>query len=510
VQQAQDVLMLPELPAARSELVLPLRFGSSITGALEIISEQANSFGAEDVLVYQILADQIAVALRNAELYRNEQRRRHLAESMERAGRVLSSSLDLSTVPVRILEQLNEVVPYGRGALFLREGDHLTLIAQRGFPDDPRVASLSVQLRPGDVFNQMVQTREYVRLDDVRQDSRWTQVAWLPLHASFLGIPLIAQDEVIGMISLTREAPAAFADEDATLAKAFAGQASIALENARLYHEIARLNEYLEQKVRERTEELNRAYQALERLDRTKSDFINIAAHELRTPLTVIKGYAQVLAVGTAPDSPQKSLAEGIQRGAERLHEIVNSMLDVAKISTEQLALYRQPVRLHHVIENVAAHFREALEERHLTLTIEGVEALPVVYCDPDMMYKVFYHLVVNAIKYTPDGGRITITGQHLADVEPEQVQIVVADTGIGIAKEHQELIFERFYQTGEVSFHSSGKTKFKGGGPGLGLAIAKGAVVAHQGRIWVESEGCNEETCPGSRFYVQIPVGKK
>ncbi len=510
VQQAQDVLMLPELPAARSELVLPLRFGSSIVGALEIISEQVNSFGAEDVLVYQILADQIAVALRNAELYRNEQRRRHLAESMERAGRVLSSSLDLMTVPIRILEQLNEVVPYGRGALFLREGDHLTLIAQRGFPDDPRVANLSVPLRPGDIFQQMVQTREYVRVDDVRQDPRWAQVDWLPLHASFLGIPLIAQDEVIGMISLTREAPAAFADEDATLAKAFSGQASIALENARLYHEIARLNEHLEQKVRERTEELNRAYQALERLDRTKSDFINIAAHELRTPLTVIKGYVQVLGVGLAPDSPQKSLVEGIQRGAERLHEIVNSMLDVAKISTEQLALYRQPVRLHHVIENVAAHFREALEERRLTLTVEGLEALPIVYCDPDMMYKVFYHLVVNAIKYTPDGGRITITGKHLADAEPEQVQIVVADTGIGIAKEHQELIFERFYQTGEVSFHSSGKTKFKGGGPGLGLAIAKGAVVAHQGRIWVESEGCNEETCPGSRFYVQIPVGKK
>lgn len=510
MRQAQDVLMLPELPASRSELVLPLRFGNFVMGALDIVSEQVNGFTAEDQMVYQILADQIAVAMRNAELYRNEQRRRRLAESMERAGRVLSSSLKLNEVPVRILEQLAEVVPYGRGALFLREGEQLTLIAQRGFPDDPRVAMLAVPIRSGDIFQRMAQTRDFVRVDDVRADAGWSQVDWLPLHASFLGIPLIAQDEAIGMISLTREAVAAFTDEDATLAKAFAGQASIALENARLYNEITRLNEHLEQKVRERTEELNRAYTALERLDRTKSDFINVAAHELRTPLTVIKGYAQVLGTAADPNSPQRSLVEGIQRGVERLHEIVNSMLDVAKISTEQLALYRQPVKLAHIIDNVALHFREALQERSLTLTVEGVETLPIVYCDPDMMYKVFYHLVVNAIKYTPDGGRITITGRHLADADPEMVEIVVADTGIGIAKEHQELIFERFYQTGEVSFHSSGKTKFKGGGPGLGLAIAKGAVVAHQGRIWVESEGCDEKTCPGSRFYVQIPVGKK
>ncbi len=510
VRQASDFLMLQELPAARAELVLPLRFGRQILGALDIMSEQFNGFGPEDQIVYQIMADQIAVAMRNAELYRNEQQRRRLAESMERAGRVLSSSLDLRAVPGRILEQLAEVVPYGRGALFLREGDALTLIAQRGFPDDARVESLVVRLRAGDVFSRMVEKRDFVRVDDVRRDPGWQQVEWLPVHASFLGIPLIAQDKVIGMISLTREGVAAFTDEDATLASAFAGQASIALENARLYNEITRLNEHLEQKVRERTEELNRAYQALERLDRTKSDFINVAAHELRTPLTVIKGYAQVLNAGADPNSSQKTLVDGIQRGVERLHEIVNSMLDVAKISTEQLSLYRQPVKLAHVIENVALHFREALEERHLTLTLEGLDALPIVYCDPDMMYKVFYHLVVNAIKYTPDGGRITITGTHLADADPEVVQLVVADTGIGIAKEHQDLIFERFYQTGEVSFHSSGKTKFKGGGPGLGLAIAKGAVLAHQGRIWVESAGCDERTCPGSRFYVQIPVGKK
>jgi signal transduction histidine kinase len=117
----------------------------------------------------------------------------------------------------------------------------------------------------------------------------------------------------------------------------------------------------------------------------------------------------------------------------------------------------------------------------------------------------------MNAIKYTPDGGHICINARITND-EPEyaEVEVVVTDTGIGIAPQHHELIFEKFYQTGEVMLHSSGKTKFKGGGPGLGLAIARGIVEAHEGRIWVESPGYDETTFPGSKFYVRLPVDGK
>jgi signal transduction histidine kinase len=114
----------------------------------------------------------------------------------------------------------------------------------------------------------------------------------------------------------------------------------------------------------------------------------------------------------------------------------------------------------------------------------------------------------MNAIKFTPDGGQITITGRVLTgDAGPDIIEIVVSDTGIGIDQEHHDLIFDKFYQTGEVMLHSSGTTKFKGGGPGLGLAIAKGAVAAHGGAIWVESAKHDEDECPGSRFVVQLPL---
>ena len=133
---------------------------------------------------------------------------------------------------------------------------------------------------------------------------------------------------------------------------------------------------------------------------------------------------------------------------------------------------------------------------------------LPDIEADAGTLEKVFYHLIINAVKYTPDGGRIQIEGRPLT--EPDQspaVEISIADEGVGIAPDVQELIFEKFYQTGEVMLHSSGKTTFKGGGSGLGLAIARGIIGAHNGRIWVESPGHDEQTCPGSTFHLVLPV---
>lgn len=127
------------------------------------------------------------------------------------------------------------------------------------------------------------------------------------------------------------------------------------------------------------------------------------------------------------------------------------------------------------------------------------------------MVYKVFYQLVINAIKYTPDGGTITVSGVIVSPGEmnlPEGgVEIIVADTGIGIKPEFLEVIFTKFYKTGELALHSTGKTKFKGSGPGLGLAITKGIVEAHGGRVWADSSGMDEETCPGSQFHVVLPL---
>jgi signal transduction histidine kinase len=155
------------------------------------------------------------------------------------------------------------------------------------------------------------------------------------------------------------------------------------------------------------------------------------------------------------------------------------------------------------LLEKVSSMFEAALLERNISLRSTGLADLPAIAGDKDQLHKVFYHVIGNAIKYTPDGGRVTVAGRLLND----EVEITVRDTGIGIAPENQELVFKKFYQTGEVLLHSSGKTKFKGGGPGLGLAIARGIVDAHCGRIWLESPGYDEETNPGTTVFVRLPV---
>jgi signal transduction histidine kinase len=161
-------------------------------------------------------------------------------------------------------------------------------------------------------------------------------------------------------------------------------------------------------------------------------------------------------------------------------------------------------------IKKVYKGFIQDFDERKIKFQTEGLAELPIISADPELIQKVFYQLVMNAIKFTPDGGTVTVSGKYLNGNVPPQVEIAVCDTGIGIDPDSNLTIFEKFQQTGEVLLHSSGKTKFKGGGPGLGLAIARGIVEAHGGRIWMESPGYNEETNPGSKFFVSLPVEKK
>ncbi len=256
-------------------------------------------------------------------------------------------------------------------------------------------------------------------------------------------------------------------------------------------------------------EELTRALRRLERLDRTKTDFIQVSAHELRTPVAALLGYAQMMQSNeiVQREPSLQALVEGVVNSTKRLHRIFNNILDVSRVMANGVKVHRTQVNLFVIMDGVYREFREALEQRNLTLTYDSLRGLPPYPGDPDLLYKVFYHLVNNAIKYTPDGGSITVTGRVVETPDLGRcVEVAVEDTGIGIAPQDLDLIFEKFYRTGEVAFHSSGTFKFKGGGPGLGLAITKGMVELHGGRIWAESPGYDEETCPGSRFVVQLP----
>ncbi len=255
------------------------------------------------------------------------------------------------------------------------------------------------------------------------------------------------------------------------------------------------------------TERLDEANYALERLDKTKSDFIAIAAHELKTPLTLIEGYSGMLQeqmdIVDAEDKTQ-ILLRGIDNGTRRLNDIISDMIDISKIDSDTLVLNLQPFSVSHLLQSLAAEFNEKAQIRgHTFVIIEFPGIQETIMADEERLGQAFHNILANAIKYTPDGGRISIDGRIL----PGFVEIKVSDTGIGINVVDHDIIFEKFGRLGKVALHSSSKTNYKGGGPGLGLPITKGIVEAHGGTIWVESEGYDEVELPGTTFHILLPL---
>ncbi len=509
----QAILVPTGAEFSTSQIIAPLRSKNKVVGLVQVQSgPERGAFTEEDLNLVSALACQAAAALETARTYKAEQDRLQVSAVLVQAGRKLSKGLKPMELPARILEEMALVVPYERGSLLLREGDNLHIAAQRGFPEDERTRRLLIPLREGDVYFQIANSNRPVLIDDVTQADGWSQVAWLPLNLSWLGLPLFSKDSVVGMVSLTRREKEAFSQEDVLMATTFALQASAALDNAALYEEVTRFNQQLEQMVQQRTEELKKAMSTLERLDKNRADFINVAAHELRTPLTVMMGYLGMLGADqTVRGSAYLGEAvDGVLKGSERLHEIINSMLDVARIDNQVLELMPELVSVSSILKRVQADCQTYILQRKQTLNMVELERLPLIKGDSTLLLKVFQHLALNAIKYTPDGGTITIRGMHVQDAAlGECVEVTVQDTGIGIDPDQHELIFEKLYSTGKVALHSSGKATFKGGGPGLSLAIARGIILAHKGRIWVESERHDEEKFPGSCFHVLLPVSQ-
>lgn len=253
--------------------------------------------------------------------------------------------------------------------------------------------------------------------------------------------------------------------------------------------------------------QLKQVQQTLERLDRSKSDFIAVAAHELKTPLTLIEGYTAMLRESRDPaniTTVEAELMNGINSGTRRLKTIIDDMIDVSLIDNNLLQLNFQPVWVNRILTVVQTELDPATKERGQKFEVHNFPGNnEMTFGDPERLLQVFYNVLSNAIKYTPDGGEIIVNGRKL----PGFIEVIVHDTGIGINPEDQSIIFEKFTRLGNISLHSSGKTKFKGGGPGLGLHIAKGVIESHGGAIWVESPGYDEDTCPGSTFHVLLPL---
>jgi signal transduction histidine kinase/DNA-binding LacI/PurR family transcriptional regulator len=453
------------------------------------------------------------IASENAKLYSSEQARRHAAEALTRASRQLSSLSTEAEVPQQIVTQLSQIIPVDRCSLFLEDvNNEPRLRGHLGLPQYVPVEDLAYEVGEKNVYFDIAKQGEHLLIGDIKKVKDWRQPEWLPEDRSWLGIPLFAKNKVVGLLTMSRTGPNSFNQDEVLLADTFAVQASIALENARLYDKETSFNQLLERMVGERADELNKVITRLEKLDRNKSDFIQVAAHELRTPLTIIKGYMGMLK--SAPpikENPTLTLAmDGVLQGTDRLHQVVNSMLDVARLESQVLSPHLETVTLGPILRLIQKDYVEDLKTRQLTLELDpGINAVPPIRADSELLQKALDNVVVNAIKFTPDGGSIHIHAATVNGERGDMCEIRVRDTGIGINDADKEMIFEKLYQVGKVELHSSGRTKFKGGGPGLGLAIAAGIVKAHQGKIWVESPGYDEEKLPGSTFFIHIPLAK-
>lgn len=262
----------------------------------------------------------------------------------------------------------------------------------------------------------------------------------------------------------------------------------------------------METRVTHISSEMEKVQKQMERVDRSKSAFISVAAHELKTPITLIDGYASMMEdlIREGKGVSLDGLLTGMQTGIRRLRSIVDDMLDISMIDNHLLSLNFQPIQIEKLLDVLKGELEETVSRRRQTLEVRPFEGSKQwIYVDPARIMQAIRNILNNAVKYTPDGGRIVVDGRTL----PGLIEITIADTGIGISPEDQAVIFEKFGQLGRLDLHSSGKTKFKGGGPGLGLSISRGILEAHGGSIWVESEGYDEKKCPGSTFHVLIPI---
>ncbi len=331
---------------------------------------------------------------------------------------------------------------------------------------------------------------------------------WFSELRSEVYIPIFAKKQWIGLLAFGAKLSGnRYTRADLSVLSAHANQTAVALENARLVDNLMRLN----QEMRQARRSLEKNNLELQRIDQAKSDFISIASHELRTPLTLIKGYAEMLMDDPKLEKSQKTMLKGIHDGALRLHEVMDSMFDIAQIDARSLQPHLQAVDTALLIRQVSAEHEKTIVEREQILSIK-LPALPLVKADPHLLEKLFHHLIRNAVKFTPNNGWVTIAGKHIPSIvnlPNGGIEIIVSDTGVGVDPNLREVIFSKFYQPGELGKHSTSKTRFKGGGAGLGLALSKGIIEAHGGRIWVESPGYDEVNFPGSQFHIILPLAK-
>lgn len=386
----------------------------------------------------------------------------------------LNSTLDPDLLLRYIIETAADILECETASILLyneKQGD-LSFISSSG-SDRRKLAQIPVPIE-GSIAGLIFKTNQPMVINDVEQDSRHYQQVGSQLQfqaKNLLGVPMRIKNEVTGVLEALNKRTGDFNQGDVDLLFIIADQAAVAIHNAQLVHK------------------LRNAYDELSRVDKIKSDFIAVASHELRTPLGVILGYASFLTEEAQGDISDH--ANHVMKAAIQMRGLVQAMTNMNLMQIGSLELELTEVNLGEVIQAACDELRSSFIEKNHQLEIAIDPTVGPVRGDRDKLKKVLVNLLDNAIRFTPENGQITV---RLSGT-PHQALIEIIDNGIGIPAFELENIFKQFYQV-------EGHLTRRFGGMGLGLAIARGLVDLHKGKIWAESAGVGT----GSTFRVSLP----
>ncbi len=467
----------------KSLLIVPMLLGDEVVGVISIQdAEREHAYSEAHVRQMTTLAAYIAVKIRNAQLLEEAQRRAAELGFLFDVTRAAVATTDLQEALTSVADILLREIEGAEAAVFYlagADGNAFEAQAAVGYGRE-LVARRACAVRGEGLVGMAAEQRRALLIGDAQGE---------PYHyngssrtRSALIVPLSAGEELLGLLTVESSQPHVFSENDMRLLEAAAGTLSAVIQNARLLEQITQANEQLRE------------------LDKLKSQFLANMSHELRTPLNSIIGFSRVILKGI--DGPLTDLQvqdlTTIYNSGQHLLGLINNILDLSKIEAGKMEIHPEYISLYEIFDSVIATGRGLVKDKPIRI-IEDIPAdLPKVYGDPMRVRQVLLNLVSNAAKFTHEGS-ITIRARHLpynAETgEPPRVQIDVIDTGIGIAQEHLDKLFEPFSQV-------DGSTTRQAGGTGLGLTISREFVEMHGGRIWVESE-----LGRGSTFSFTIPL---
>jgi signal transduction histidine kinase len=472
----------------RTTLCVPmLREGVTI-GSILLRRREIRPFTEKQIALLQTFADQAVIAIENVRLFKElGARNSDLTESLEQqtaTGEILrvisSSQTDVQPVFETIAENSLRLCDATFSTVFRYDGELVHLAALRNLTPEGAAAIRSAFPMPpsrGGASARSILTRRVVHIADVREDPEYVLggLADIAKFRSILSVPMLRDGQPIGTITVAAGRTMLFPDKQVELLKTFADQAVIAVENTRLFNEI-----------QDKTQQLEIA-------NRHKSEFLANMSHELRTPLNAVIGFSEVLLermFGEVNPKQEEYLTDILSSG-KHLLSLINDILDLSKIEAGRMELEAEPFDLPGALDNALTLIRERASRHGLKVEVAVDPRLGEVKGEERKVKQVLLNLLSNAVKFTPEGGKISIAA-HLKD---GMAEVSVADTGVGIAPEDQEAIFEEFRQVGTDYAR-------KREGTGLGLALARRLVELHGGKLWVQSEPGQ-----GSTFTFTLPV---